>query len=946
MVKISKAQGSGAAVNYFEQEYSNGRESYYLDGENDEIEGEYFGTLAKELGLSTVTKETFHRLIEGQDPYTGEQRIKHVASKTYTDQFGNEIKTREHRAGRDIVLSCPDTFSLCAGPGGDKRIAQWQRDASKETLAEIEKYAAAKNGGKGELTGKMIGALFQHDCARPDRETGYAAPNLHDHFFMMNMTQDKRGKWRAVEISTLFDVRDFATKLHWSKLAEKARAGGYEMEINPRTGAPEIAGFSAEYLAENSKRRQEVLRNEARLKAEARSRGIAVDDASLRSEAARMDRKSKKFDREEMQARHIEIDAKYGYTARNAVDRALARDRKIQQETPSLIRESVNYGIEHALEREAVVKRAEIEAHALWRGQYRITYEQIKAEIDGRIKTGELIGIDRGDGPEMTSQAMVDLERNNIARMKEGQGTQLWIVHPSGVDARINDAAEKNLGFRLNESQHRAVREILTSRDQILGLQGYAGVGKTTTLKVLNSLLKASGYEVRGLAPQGRPAKLLADAGIQSSTLQKFLMSQLDHKQLTPRYYILDESSLADTKGMNDFLRRIRPCDRVLEVGDIKQHLAINAGAPFEQHQRAGMQTAIIDDIQRQKDPELKMVVELFAKGRPRKATELLIQQGRVKEVEDAGGRITAIAKDYAASPNAIVICPRNREREQANREIHAALQDFGIVERTERQTTIYINRDVTGAQRKVAAAYQVGDQIRYTTGSKQHGIEAGAYREVVKVDAENNTLTVMDERGRLVEYDPKRLKGVAVYREDERDFSVGDRIQFRAPYPEKRITTNEIAYVERIDGDRMTVRMDDAKQKRITIDLSTYKHIDYGFATTSQGAQGLGAYRVIINANAYESAQLLNERMGYVANSRAERHVTIYTNSKADLPYALARTSDKETAIDAMLTSAERKELIQKQRAAEIEQQQAQARQIEQRQEQTRDKGGYGYSR
>lgn len=940
MVKISKAQGSGAAANYFEKEYSNARESYYLDGEEEEIEGEYFGTLAREMGLSTVRKESFHRLIEGEDPHTGEQRIKHVGSKTYTDRFRNVVKTKEHRAGRDIVLSCPDTFSLCAGPGGDKRIAQWQREASKETLAEIEKYVAAKNGGKGELTGKMIGALFQHDCARPDRETGYAAPNLHDHFFMMNMTQDKRGKWRAVEISTLFDVRDFATKLHWSKLAEKARAGGYEIEMNPKTGAPEIAGFSAEYLTENSKRRQEVLKNEARLKAEARERGIEVDDASLRSEAARMDRRSKKFDREEMQARHIELDAKYGYTARNAVDRALARGRTMKQENLALIRESVNYGIEHALEREAVVKRAEIEAHALWRGQYRITHEQIKAEIDGRIKTGELIEIDRGDGPEMTSRAMVELERNNIALMKEGQGTQLRIVHPEDVDARINDAAEKNLGFSLNESQHRAVREILTSRDQIMGLQGYAGVGKTTTLKALNGVLKAGGWEVVGLAPQGRPAKLLADAGIQSSTLQKFLMSKPDHKQFTARYYILDESSLADTQGMNAFLRRIRPCDRVLEVGDIKQHLAINAGAPFEQHQRAGMQTAIIDDIQRQKDPELKKVVELFAKGQPRKAAELLIQQGRVKEVEDASARITAIAKDYAASPNALVICPRNSEREQANREIHAALQGLGIVERTERRTTIYINRDVTGAQRKVAAAYQVGDQIRYTTGSKRHAIKAGEYREVVKVDAENNTLTVMDERGRLVEYDPKRLKGVAVYREDERAFSVGDRIQFRAPYPEKRITTNEIAYIEKIDGDRMTVRMDEEKQKRITIDLSTYKHIDYGFATTSHGSQGLGAYRAIINANAYERAQLLNERMGYVADSRAERDVTIYTNSKADLPYALARTSDKERAIDAVLTSEQRKELIHEQRAAEIALQRAPARQIEQRQGQDIDKG------
>ena len=171
---------------------------------------------------------------------------------------------------------------------------------------------------------------------------------------------------------------------------------------------------------------------------------------------------------------------------------------------------------------------------------------------------------------------------------------------------------------------------------------------------------------------------------------------------------------------------------------------------------------------------------------------------------------------------------------------------------------------------------------------------------------------------------------------------SHSDPIQFRAPYPEKRITTNEIAYVERIAGDRMAVRMDDEKRKQVTIDLSTYKHIDYGFATTSQGAQGLGAYRVIINANAYEGRQLLNERMGYVANSRAEYDVTIYTNSIEDLPYAIARTSDKETAIDAMRTTEQRRELIQQQRAAEIAQ--AQVRQITP--DHVYDRGDYGYSR
>jgi hypothetical protein len=46
-----------------------------------------------------------------------------------------------------------------------------------------------------------------------------------------------------------------------------------------------------------------------------------------------------------------------------------------------------------------------------------------------------------------------------------------------------------------------------------------------------------------------------------------------------------------------------------------------------------------------------------------------------------------------------------------------------------------------------------------------------GEYREVVRGDAENNRLTVMDGRGRTVEYVPKRLKGVALYQEEDRSF-------------------------------------------------------------------------------------------------------------------------------------------------------------------------------
>jgi hypothetical protein len=49
-----------------------------------------------------------------------------------------------------------------------------------------------------------------------------------------------------------------------------------------------------------------------------------------------------------------------------------------------------------------------------------------------------------------------------------------------------------------------------------------------------------------------------------------------------------------------------------------------------------------------------------------------------------------------------------------------------------------------------------------------------------------------------------------------------------------------------------------------------------------------------------------------------------IYTNSIEDLPYPITRTSDTETAVDVKLKTEQRRELIQLQRSAEIEQRQA----------------------
>ena len=78
---------------------------------------------------------------------------------------------------------------------------------------------------------------------------------------------------------------------------------------------------------------------------------------------------------------------------------------------------------------------------------------------------------------------------------------------------------------------------------------------------------------------------------------------------------MVDESVSAITQQMREFLRKIGPQDKVLLIGDTRQHQGVDAGKPFEQLQQAGMQTAQLDQIVRQKDPELLKAVEHLSQG-------------------------------------------------------------------------------------------------------------------------------------------------------------------------------------------------------------------------------------------------------------------------------------------------------------------------------------------
>src|SRR3569833_504729 len=245
MLTISKPLSAGQAQNYHQKEFTAKEQNYW--SQRGVIAGAWQGRLAAQFGLAgAVSAEEFGRLSQGQHPETGEQLVRQRASYEYQDADGKTVKPSEHRAGWDATFSAPKSVSLTALVGGDDRVRDAHRQAVNVALNELEKYTQARIGGNNpaETTGRFAAAKFEHDTARP--VDGYAAPQLHTHVVVFNMTERENGKMRALQPHSLFESQQFATAVYQSHLTYMLRDLGYEIEPG-KSGAPEIKGYTQEY---------------------------------------------------------------------------------------------------------------------------------------------------------------------------------------------------------------------------------------------------------------------------------------------------------------------------------------------------------------------------------------------------------------------------------------------------------------------------------------------------------------------------------------------------------------------------------------------------------------------------------------------------------------------------------------------------------------------------
>jgi ATP-dependent exoDNAse (exonuclease V) alpha subunit len=542
----------------------------------------------------------------------------------------------------------------------------------------------------------------------------------------------------------------------------------------------------------------------------------------------------------------------------------------------------------------------------LWQGQGKTRLADLQKEVALQESQGLLQKVnhvrEHSPGARYATVESLRMERDLIQAVINSKETQKQLEHWS-----VGDVQQKYP--QLNQAQAQAVAEVMQSRDTFGSVHGTAGVGKTTFVKALLPSLEAHGYEVKGLAATSGAVKEMQAVGIEAQTLQMHLTKP--EPGLQPRYYIVDESSLASTKMIHELAKNLKPTDRVLFVGDTKQHESIEAGRIYAQLREAGMAGTSLREIMRQQDPKLKEVVEDLSRGQVKIAVGKLAEQGRIQEQPNKLLRYEAIADAYVKSEGrTLIVSPDNASRKALNLQVREKLDLTGP---SFQQEILVARQDLTKEQRKVAASYRVEDIVKFTRESKKLGIAKGELVPVLAVNAHNNTLTVK-VGSRVQTYSPDKSHGVQIYERQTREFSQGERIQLTAPWKEKGLANRQTGTITKLDSKgNVEVRMD-ADNRKVRFNLKQMKHLDYGYAVTSFSSQGSTADRVLVNIDTGDSRihRLLNERFAYVAISRARHDAQVFTDNAKGLAETMSRQQDKEQALHPREVAEYRKQAVE----------------------------------
>ena len=872
------------------------------------------GELAKKLGIEgNCTQEQFQKMILGFHPNTGQQ----LAEKT----------GEERRAGADYTFSMSKNASILAF--FDPRIGKAFNESVNETLKIMEeRYAGTRIRTRDENgrdirvmshTQNLIWTIFPHFAS------SVGDPQVHLHIFIHNITLDPRGNMQSVEYRELYANKTYMGALQESNLAQKLKNLGYEIEVDRTKGIADI------------KLDKTITRTFSTM-----TKDINIKEAELREEYPNMSRKAirqladklirplkehnptqeetKEFIKKKTTPEQLEI-------IKGTVERAQAvsAEQKESAELKQEGRPAQNAGFGTAESPEKKTETLEAAENPEVKKEKKEMFERKAVKIGTKdiTETARYFRYERLENVVLRHTFMTS-NVNSIAsaiysredkELIKLEGTKYYTTGEVIKDVRENyltvkenilskpiaDAktVEKHIEKYQNEhgriftsSQNAFAVIVLTGKYKFYIVQGDAGVGKTTAMKIINNVAESMGYKTIGVAHTGKAKEKMQDADVRELYTVAKLQGLVKDGKITidkNTVLIVDEASMISDRQAK-FLNGLDAA-KIIYTGDVKQFPSIERGEFFKEAQQAAKESGLnvftnMDQAVRFTGIQKKVAAALSDK-KYEEAYELIKAAGNVKEFYSPEMKITSLINDYVAGVkegrNIIIIVDTNAERNVINAGVKESLVRENVISaENEKAFTVRETLNILPENRMFVESYQTERLDKNGEVVKNSTILVGKKGEEFRlkdINKEDNALVVTDKNGELkeIEITNRNKDDYLVYTEKDIKLSEGDKIVFLKNNKELGVQNGEIATVTRVeDGVLDAVK---PHGEFVRIDVEKYNNMDYGYAVTGHKFQGEDINEVKYSADKQISGRFENNF--YTVGTRAIEKVEIYGTNK-----------------------------------------------------------------
>lgn len=620
------------------------------------------------------------------------------------------------------------------------------------------------------------------------------------------------------------------------------------------------------------------------------------------------------------------------HTYLSLVKNALMAGLQLQlddQQSHSVADEAIAYAMKHLAEREAAFSQKDLLMVAIKNVLGQASPQDVNTALCLAEQSGHIVsGMSTKDGKMWTTQAAIKQERELLDIAKAGLDKLAPISTLSTIESYLNDS-------HLSDEQKIAIKTLCTNTNQIIPIQGLAGVGKTTMMKAFVNFCHQQQHEVIVLAPTHAAVKELRANELKAQTLDAYLKTQSApedklHSQSNGTFpiVILDEATMAATKRQLQLAQIVKQRGgKFIPLGDVFQFSSIESGKAHEQLQTLGLSVIKMTDIQRQRNqPELLSAVkstyqlnytEAFSKLE-KHFIEVGEEQIGNQVIDNQTLRTETLASNYLAKTpeeraQTLLITLSNNDRRMLNGKIREGLIQEGSLAKESAEANVLIAKDFTQIELTRASNYQVDDVILFGVSQRDLGVSKGEYLVIKSIDQGKNQLELTRKTGekvlmKLPTGKQKKVLALSVYQAENREVRVGELIRWTKSNTQLGLISPELAMVKKIEKDKVLchgvsitkagIQLSE-KSLEISLKKRQYAHWDYAYAVTNYAAQGRSVSEVMVNLPS-EHPLLTTQRAFLVALTRAVSNIQIYTDNKDKLLEHLMRhPGDKTSALE-----------------------------------------------